>query len=369
MKVIITGGGTGGHINPGIAIAKKLKEMHGDANILFIGTENGLEKKMVPKEGFDIQFITVEGLNKKLSLDTIKSAFAGLKGYRRASRILKEYKPDIVVGTGGYVCGPVVLSAFFHGIPTVIHEQNAIPGVTNKILSKVATQIAISFKESEKFFPSAKVKFTGNPVKEQIINLNRDKAIEVWGFDKTKPILFVVGGSRGAKNINNAVTDLIPKLIEENIQLIFVTGENGYNTTIKKLEEAKINIKNLKGVKILPFIYNMQDALGACDLIVSRAGATTLSEVTAVGIPAILIPSPYVANNHQEYNAIVLEENGAAILIKESQLNQNILGEQIINIIKNKDTLKRMAQNSKQMAVMDAGDNIYGLIKGILDKK
>lgn len=369
MKVLISGGGTGGHINPGVAIAKKIKEKHNDANILFVGTEKGLEKKMVPKEGFKIKFITVEGLNKKVSLNTMKSLVVGVKGYIQAGKIIKEFKPDVVIGTGGYVCGPVVLSAFLKGIPTIIHEQNAIPGVTNKILSKIASRVAISFKESEKYFPKNKVVFTGNPVKEQIITLNREKSREVWGLDKEKPIVFVVGGSRGAKNVNNAIIDIIPRFIEENVQLIFVTGENQYEDTIKTLEKNKINVKNIKGIKILPFIFNMHEALGACDLIVSRAGATTLSEITAVGIPAILIPSPFVANNHQEYNAIALEENGAAILIKESQLKDNVLSEQIFNIIRNKETLVSMGLNSKKMAVIEAADNIYELMTETLIEK
>jgi UDP-N-acetylglucosamine--N-acetylmuramyl-(pentapeptide) pyrophosphoryl-undecaprenol N-acetylglucosamine transferase len=369
MKVIITGGGTGGHINPGVSIAKKIKEKHSDASVLFIGTEKGLERKMVPKEGFKIKFISVEGLNKKISVNTIKSMAVGVKGFLQANKIIKEFKPDIVIGTGGYVCGPVVLSAYLKGVPTIIHEQNAIPGVTNKLLSKFATKIAVSFKEAEKFFPKNKVFFTGNPVKDTIINLSREKSREVWGIDREKPVLFVVGGSRGAKNINNAIIDIIPRLAEENIQLIFVTGENQYDETMKNIEKNKINIKNMKGIKIFPFIFNMHDALGACDLIVSRAGATTLSELTAVGIPAILIPSPFVANNHQEYNAIALEENGAAILIKENQLKDNVLSDQILNIIKNKDTLHSMSVNSKKMAVIDAADNIYALVKEILVEK
>ena len=366
MRVIISGGGTGGHINPGIAIAKKIKEKHSDANILFLGTEKGLERNLVPKEGFKIKFITVEGLNKRLSLKTIKSVMSSLKGFVQANRIIKNFKPDIVIGTGGYVCGPVVLSAFIKGIPTIIHEQNAIPGVTNKILSKFVTNIAISFKESEKYFPKNKVFFTGNPVREQIVNLNKEHSREFWGMDKEKPVILVVGGSRGAKNVNFAIADIIPKLNEENLQLIFITGENQYEDVLKHLEKNKINIKHMKGIKIFPYIFNMHDALGACDLIISRAGATTLSEITTVGIPAILIPSPFVANNHQEYNAIALEEHGAAVLIKESQLINNVLCEQILNIVKNKDMLNTMASNSKKIAVLDATDKIYALIKDLM---
>lgn len=370
MKVIISGGGTGGHINPGIAVARKIMEKHPNAEILFIGTENGLEKKMVPNEGFPIQFITVEGLNKKLSVKTIKSAVKGLKGYGMARRILRDFKPDVVVGTGGYVCGPVVLSAAMKGIPTIIHEQNAIPGVTNKILSRFVSRIAISFHESEKYFPKAKVCYTGNPVKEQILSINRQKARKSWDLDASKPILFAVGGSRGAKNLNMAVAELIPDLVKENIQMIFVTGEVGYDDVIQKLKERGMNQEELKrrGICIMPFLYQMENALGACDLIISRAGATTLSEITAAGIPALLIPSPFVANNHQEYNALVLEENGAAILIKESQLKEGILKEQVSIILKNEETRQRMSTAAKKLATVDAADQIYALMMECLKK-
>jgi UDP-N-acetylglucosamine--N-acetylmuramyl-(pentapeptide) pyrophosphoryl-undecaprenol N-acetylglucosamine transferase len=368
MKVIISGGGTGGHIYPGVAIAKKIIEKHPDSSILFIGSENGLEKKIVPKEGFNIKYITVEGLNKKISLKTISSIKKAFKGYFQATKIIKDFKPDIVIGTGGYVCGPVVLSAALKGIPTLIHEQNAFPGVTNKLLSRFVSKIAITFKEAEKYFPKNKVIYTGNPIRSQILKIDRSKSREVWGLEKDKPVVLVVGGSRGAKNINNAVANIIPDIHREGIQLIFVTGENQYQEIIKNFSENGIDYKNLKGIKILPYIYNMQDALGACDLIVTRAGATIISEITALGIPAILIPSPYVANNHQEYNAIALEENGAGIIIKESQLKDDIFKEQIINIVKNKDMLSRMSINSKKLAVPNAADNIYEIIIELIEQ-
>ncbi|EYE88410.1 UDP-diphospho-muramoylpentapeptide beta-N- acetylglucosaminyltransferase [Fervidicella metallireducens AeB] len=363
MKVIISGGGTGGHIYPGVAIAKKIKEKEPKAEILFIGSHKGLEKKLVPKEGFNIKLITVEGLNKKFSIETFSSIGKAFKGYFQASKIIKDFKPDVVIGTGGYVCGPVVLTAAFKGIPTIIHEQNAIPGMTNKILSRFVTKIAISFKASEKYFPKSKTVFTGNPVRNNILKVNKDKAREFWGFDKNKPLLLVVGGSRGAKNINNAVVDIIPTLNNRGIQLLFITGENQYDEVIEKLKDKNIELKSLKGIKIMPYVFNMQDALGACDLIVSRAGATILSEITAIGLPAILIPSPYVANNHQEFNALALEENGAAIIIKETQLKEDIFSEQILNIINNHETLLKMSVNSKRLAVLDAADKIFEMIQ------
>lgn len=365
VKVIISGGGTGGHIYPGVAIAKKLKERHSDCEILFIGSENGLEKKLVPKEGFKIDFITVEGLNKKLSLRTPVSFLKVFKGYFQASSIIKNFKPDIVVGTGGYVCGPVVLAASLKGIPTVIHEQNAYPGLTNKILSHIVSKIAITYKESEKYFPKNKVVFTGNPIRSQILNTDKVKCKRIWNFDINKPLILVVGGSRGAKNINNAVCDIIPYLVKENIQLLFITGENQYDEVTKRLNYNKKDSK-FKGIVIEPYIYNMQDALGACDIIVSRAGATILSEITALGIPAILIPSPYVANNHQEYNAISLEQNGAAVVIKESQLKSDIFKEQVISLVNNKDMLSKMSLNSSKLAVIDASEKICKIIEGLI---
>lgn len=365
LKYIISGGGTGGHIYPGIAIAKKIKENQPDAGIIFVGSKNGLEKKLVPKEGFKIRLITVEGLNKKFSIKTISSIFKVFKGYFEASKIIKEYKPDCVIGTGGYVCGPVVLSAALSGIPTLIHEQNAIPGMTNKILSHFVSKIAITFKESDNHFPKNKVIFTGNPIRSQILKINKRKSREILKFDDTKPMLLVVGGSRGARNINDAVIEIIPEIIKEDIQLLFITGDNQYDYVMDKINKSNINLTKIKNIKVVPYVYNMQDALGACDLIVSRAGATILAEITAIGIPAILVPSPYVANNHQEYNAMSIEESGAAIVIKESQLKENVFKEQILNIINNKKMLSSMSENSKKIANINASDKIYEIINNI----
>lgn len=365
MRVIVSGGGTGGHIYPGVAIAKKIKEKNPGAKVIFVGSENGLETKLVPKEGFDIKLISVEGLNKKFSLKTFSSLQKAFKGLFQANKIINEFKPDIVVGTGGYVCGPVVLSAALKGIPTVIHEQNAFPGMTNKILSKFSSKIAITFKEAEKYFPKNKVIYTGNPIRNQILSIDRTKKENSWGFDKTKPLVLVVGGSRGARNINNAVADIIPDLVSQDIQLLFITGENQYEDVIKRLKNNKTDYTKYKGVKILPYVYNMQDALGACDMIISRAGATIISEITALGIPAILIPSPFVANNHQEYNALALEQNGAAIIIKESQLKDGVFKEQILSVVNSKDTLVKMSQNSRKLAVLDASEKIYNIIKDL----
>jgi len=366
VKVLISGGGTGGHIYPGIAIAKKILEKNPNAKILFVGTQNGLEKKLVPNEGFDIKFITVEGLNKKISLKTFSAIKKVFKGFFEASKIIEQFKPDIVIGTGGYVCGPVVLAASLKGIPTVIHEQNAIPGLTNKVLSHFVNKVAITFKDSEKYFPKNKVVLTGNPVRENILNKIGENNKSKWGLDPSKPTILAVGGSRGATRLNDFVISLIPKLIEKDIQLIFITGEREYDRVLKTLKQK--NIKDYKGIVIVSYVYNMDDALTSCDLIISRAGATIISEITSLGIPAILIPSPNVANNHQEYNALNLEQNGAAIVIKEAQINDEVFSEQVINLITNKELLEKMSFNSRKMAMVDASEKIYEIIVNYLKK-
>lgn len=367
MRVIISGGGTGGHIYPGVAIAKKIKEYDENAEILFIGSKNGLEGKLVPKEGFNIKFIEVEGLNKKVSAKTISAVGKAFKGCSMANKIIKEFKPDIVVGTGGYVCGPVVLSASLKGIPTIIHEQNAIPGMTNKILSKVVKKIAVTFKESEQYFPKKKVIYTGNPIRSQILNADPVVSREKLGFSKDKKLVLVVGGSRGAKNVNKAAIDMLPDIKKNNMQMLFITGEVGYKDIMADIEKKGYNLSD--DIKVLPYLYEMENALAACDIIISRAGATILSEITALGIPSILIPSPYVANNHQELNANSVEKNGAAVKVKESELKDNILGKTLVSIINDSEKMKSMKTASKNIGILDAADKIYRIILSLKSSK
>ncbi|MEG2891780.1 MAG: undecaprenyldiphospho-muramoylpentapeptide beta-N-acetylglucosaminyltransferase [Clostridium sp.] len=364
MKVIVSGGGTGGHIYPGVAIAKKIKENNKDVEILFVGSNNGLEKTLVPKEGFDIKLIEVEGLNKKVSLKTFSSVKKVFKGYSMASNIIKEFKPDIVIGTGGYVCGPVVLSAAMKGIPTIIHEQNAIPGMTNKILSKFVKKIGITFEESGKFFNEKKVVYTGNPIRSQILSANRKVAREKLGFSEDIIVTLAVGGSRGAKNLNEAVVNMIEDIKSQNMGLLFITGEAQYDTIMKNIKDKGIVLND--NIKVLPYLYEMENALAACDVIVTRAGATILSEVTALAIPAILIPSPYVANNHQELNANALERVGAGIKLSESDLPSGILSKKLITLASSKDSLMEMKKASKSIGIVDASDKIYDIIKELV---
>ncbi len=363
MKVLISGGGTAGHINPGIAIAKYIQSKKPGCEILFVGTQKGLETKLVPRENFELKLIKVRGFKRKLSMDTLVSLKEMFQGLHEARGIIREFAPDIVIGTGGYVCGPVVFNAAIMKIPTLIHEQNAFPGVTNKLLSRFVDKIAISFKESEKFFKSGKkVVFTGNPIRSEMLNVDRKAAREKLGIEEDKSLVVIFGGSRGAETINNTVSELISQHRDEDkFHLLFATGEAQYEKIISKLGNI-----NSKYIKVVPYIYDMADVMATSDLVVGRAGAITLSELTALGVPSVLIPSPYVTANHQEYNARALEKQEAGIVILEKNLNHNILYEQINALLKNDDKLKKMAENSKKMGITNASEKIYDIIDELI---
>lgn len=363
MKYLISGGGTGGHIYPAVAIAKEILKNENDADILFVGTKNGLENDLIPREGFKLETITVQGFKRKISIDnlkTLKKAFIGLKD---ANKILKNFKPDIVIGTGGYVCGPVVMMAAIKGIPTLIHEQNAFPGMTNKILSRVVKIVAVSYEESIKYFKNKKkVVVTGNPIREEIFKTNREEALKNLGFSDKIPLIVSVGGSRGAEKINDTMINLLKdKSIK--FQLLIITGNKQYDNFIKTLEKEKIILSN--STKIIAYCHNMADVYAAADIIICRAGAITLAEITAKGVASILIPSPNVTNNHQEYNARVLEKGKAAYVILEKDLNAEILKDKINYILENPQTLIDMKKNSLKLARFNAANDIYKLIKSI----
>lgn len=363
MKVLVSGGGTAGHINPGIAIAKYIKSKNPDCEIIFVGTQKGLETKLVPRENFELKTIKVRGFRRKLSKDTLVAVKELFQGLHEAKSIIKEFKPDIVIGTGGYVCGPVVFNAARMKIPTLIHEQNAFPGVTNKLLSRFVDKVAISFKESEKYFKNKKkIVFTGNPIRSELLYTDRNSAREKLGIEKDKPFVVIFGGSRGAEPINNAMCELIlSHKDEKDFHLLFATGEAQYDTIVKRL--GNLNSKN---INVVPYIYNMADVMAAADLVIGRAGAITLSELTALGVPSILIPSPYVTANHQEYNARALEKQGAGIVVLEKDLNHNLLYQQIIHLLKDKGQLKKMAENSKKMGITNASEKIYGIVEELI---
>ena len=365
MKVIIAGGGTGGHINPGIAIAKYIKQKHPDSQILFIGTARGLETKLVPREGFELKLIRVKGFRRKLSIDTLVSIKEMFQGFWEAGRIIKTYKPDIVIGTGGYVCGPVLFNAARMKIPTLIHEQNAFAGVTNKILSRFVDAVAISFKESEKYFKAAKkLVLTGNPVREELFKVDKASARQKLGFSKDKNLVVITGGSLGAEKLNQTVVNMAKKLLKtSDCHIIFATGNNHHEKISKELEGVR-----LPNLEVVPYIYDAADVYAAADLMVCRAGAITCSELSALGLPAIMIPSPHVAENHQEHNARALEKQGASVVILDSELNEDLLYNHIKNMLQNKDRLIKMSRDSRKISITNATEKIYGIVKELTKK-
>lgn len=354
VKAILAAGGTAGHINPAVAIAKKITANGGE--VLFIGNEKGMESELVPKEGFPIEGIKVSGFKRSLSPKNIKTVWQALRGLEKTKKIIKEYKPDIVIGCGGYVSGPAVQTAALMKIPTLIHEQNAFPGMTTKILSRSVSRICVSFEDSIKYFPNKdKIILTGNPLRENILETGYEQAREKLGL--TKPTVLVFGGSLGAKKINDTMTALVTD-IGEDIEIIWGTGKRYYDDIMAELKGKEIP----KNIRIMPYIYNMDEAMSGADIVVSRAGAITLGEICAKGRGAVLIPSPYVANNHQEYNARALEKNGAAMIIGENELSPALLKKTLYSLTENKDKLQEMQKNALKMSRADATDVIYSEI-------
>ncbi|GAQ25499.1 undecaprenyldiphospho-muramoylpentapeptide beta-N-acetylglucosaminyltransferase [Tepidanaerobacter syntrophicus] len=366
-KFIFAGGGTGGHIYPAIAIASGLKRKYPDSDILFIGTGKQLEKDIVEEAGFPLKIIHAKGFERKLSIDTLRSLHQLILGAADSIKILKEEKPDLVIGTGGYTAGPVVFFASLMGIPCAIHEQNVIPGVTNKILSQFAKKIFISFPESANYFPKNKVILAGNPVRPEITKGTRREALEKFGLSPNMPTVLSFGGSQGAMSLNNAIYYVIKTLIKsKEFQLIHVTGKNNYSKIMQSLMDDKIDLGSASHIVIKPYINDMENAYAAADLIISRAGALTIAELSACGKPAILIPLPSAANRHQDFNAALMEKNGAAIVIYEKDLTGEKLYKSICNIIFDKECLLKMSASSKKLARNNALDTILQEIEKLL---
>ena len=366
MRVLLTGGGTAGHINPAIAIANYIKEQSPESEFLFVGTQHGLEKNLVPRCGYEIKFIEVMGLRRSLSPENIKVLFNYIKSMRDSARIIKEFKPDIVIGTGGYVCAPVVKAAFNKKIPTLIHEQNVFPGLAIKMLSGKADVTAISFEETRNMMKAKKFVLTGNPLRPNLLQEHDADAVRAqYGFDE-KPMVLMFGGSLGAEKMNEALVQMLENDAVKNYNLIAATGEKHYENIIKKLEEKGVYADKLKNVKVIPYIYNMEEIFSVADMIVGRAGAITVSEITAAGKAAVLVPSPYVAHNHQEYNARYLEKNGAAKVVVESELSGDKLSKEINAVLENKDELLKMQKASEKIGIKDACKTIYECVEKLI---
>ncbi len=358
MRVIMTGGGTGGHIYPAIAIAEEIKRRHHDAEIVFAGTTHGMEKDIVPANGYELKYITVSGLNRKNLLKNFKTVKDLMKGMSESKKLMKEFKPDIVIGTGGYVCGPVVRAAASMGIRSFIHEQNAFPGLTNKLLSKKVETVFTAFEEAVPYFKTRKPAVTvGNPVRKAFALTERNAARKALGISEDEFVILSFGGSLGAQTINDQMMDVVKRFAgKSQIRIIFATGKRYYD----KITDSAENIP--KNITYMRYIDDMPLYLGACDLAVTRAGALTVSEIMACGRASIMIPSPNVTANHQYYNAKSVADKNAAILIEEKDLTAGTVADTIARLIDDKSAVVSMSENAARIGRTDAAEVICDTI-------
>ncbi len=366
MRIILSGGGTGGHIYPALAIASELKHRDPAVEILYVGTKKGLESKIVPASGITFKTIDVSGIDRTSMLKASKSLIKFPTSFFEARSIIKEFQPDIIIGTGGYVSFPIVLAGTFLGIKTIIHEQNAMPGLANRNLAKRVDRILLTFEEAKQHLSGQNTKVTGLPVRKEILTVNRESARKNMGLDKQIFTLLAFGGSLGAMTINRAMLDFIERSRADAIQIIWITGQSAYQEMQEELEKGLDLSKMSCRVSLYPYLYNMEEALAAADLAVCRAGASTVCELEALGLPAILIPYPYAADNHQEKNARALVDKNAALLVIDEFLDGYTLYEKVQELRKKPEQLQQMGQNmlkeSKPQALKEIVDEIIGLV-------
>lgn len=359
-RILISGGGTGGHIFPALSIADACRRRF-DAEILFVGAEGRMEMERVPKAGYEIKGLPVAGFNRKNLLKNFAVLMKLRKSLGMAKKIIKDFKPDVAVGVGGYASGPTLKAAQKAGIPTLLQEQNSYAGVTNKLLAKKARKICVAYDGMERFFPAEKIVATGNPVRKTLLDsaVSTEEARKAFGLDPDIPTLLAVGGSLGALSVNEAIERGLDKFADAGIQVIWQTGK-GFASRAEK------DVKGRKGVATMPFIPDMGAAYAAADLVVSRAGAGTISELELLGKPCILVPSPNVAEDHQTKNAQALERNGAAVLIPDAECRDR-LASTAIDLLKHPDRLAAMSQAVKKMALPDSDEKIADEIAILLN--
>ena len=369
MNVIFTCGGTGGHINPAIAVANMMKERHPDINILFIGAQGRMEEKLVPQAGYEIKCLPGSGLSRKLNLSGIKQNVKAAKNVLTAvsacKKIIKEFKPDVIVGTGGYASFPALYAGSSMGIPTCVHESNAVPGVTTKMAAARASRVLVSFPESAQYYRNQdKVEVVGMPVRKEFILTGKEEAKAQLGLDH-RPVVVSAFGSLGARMMNFAVADMFKLEKEDNFpfQHIHATGSFGWEWMPEHVASLDVDMNADNGIDMREYIYNMPTVMAAADVIISRAGASTCNEIGASGTPSVLIPSPNVTNNHQEKNARILEGHGAAIVITEDQCSGKVLYNTVQQLLEDHDRRKAMSAAVRDMVVLDSAERICDLIE------
>lgn len=355
IRIIISGGGTGGHIFPAVSIANAIKEQHPEAEILFVGAEGRMEMQRVPAAGYQIIGLPVAGFDRKHLLKNINVLIKLMKSQIKARRIIKEFKPDAAVGVGGYASGPTLKVAGSMGIPTLIQEQNSYAGVTNKLLAKKACKICVAYEGMERFFDKEKIILTGNPVRQNLLNqqMSREDAIRSFNLDPTKKTVLIVGGSLGARTINNCVLNGLDQIRQSGVQFIWQTGKFYINEAKEKVGHAE----NYPMLHTTDFITDMAAAYSAADLVISRAGAGSISEFCLLGKPVILVPSPNVAEDHQTKNALALVAKDAALYIKDAEASEKLL-KTAIETVQQPETLKKLSTNIAKLAFKDSANTI-----------
>lgn len=369
MKYLFAAGGTGGHVNPALAVAGYIREQEPDAQILFVGTAEKIESKLVPAAGFDFKTIRISGFKRGFSPSDIKNNIQTvmriLSATAESRRIIRSFQPDVAIGFGGYVSGPVIREAHKLGVKTVIHEQNAYPGVTNKTLAKVVDRVLLTDPAAEKYLDCKNAPVvTGLPVRGQILSANRDLARFELGLDE-RPLILSFGGSLGARSINRAVTELIAARHGAGAcHFIHATGQNGLDMQ-EQLRERGVDLEREHHVDVRTYIDDMDRCLAAADLVICRAGASTISELEALGRASILVPYPHAAENHQYYNALTLAEAGAAIVVKDQELTGELLIEKVDELLRDPNKLKRMGEQAKRAGIPNGRENICRAIRAL----
>ena len=374
MRFLFAAGGTGGHINPALAVAGEIREKYPDAEILFVGTKEKMEARLVPAAGFDFASIDITGFYRQLTIENIKrnigTVLKLLRASSQAKKIIKSFKPDVVIGFGGYVSGPVLRMAAKMGIPTAIHEQNAFPGITNKALAKRVDRVMLTSSAAEKYLkPKNPVTVTGLPVRGEMLRADREFSRAQLGIKDGQILVLSMGGSLGAETINKAMVELIADNYKnEDFYFLHAMGQYGLWVP-DKLKEKGVSLDEAKNVEIREYIKDMDVCMSAADLVICRAGASSLSELQALGKASILIPSPNVAENHQYHNAMALVEKDAARLIEEKNLTKEAMAELFASLTSNKEALERIGQNARNMALVNAKEHIAEIVVSLAEEK
>ena len=359
MRIIVSGGGTGGHIYPALTIVRAIQKKIPDAEFLYVGTKDGLEADIVPKEGLAFETVNIQGFKRSLTPENLVRGAQAFGGVVKAMSIVRRFKPDVAVGTGGYVCGPILLASSLMGIPTLIQEQNVMPGVTNRLLSRFVSCIAMGTKEAAEHFPKGKRVFTGNPIREEVMKARSEDGKKMFGLDPKAKTVLVSGGSRGARSINRAMIGVLAHYAgRSGVQILHVTGKVGYDETLENLREAGVDLSAAGNLFIEPYLYNMPQALACADVAVFRAGAIGIAELTARGVPSVLVPYPFAAANHQEMNARAIASAGAARMILDRELTAERLLSVLAELLSEDAKLKRMAKAAKKLGRPKAADEI-----------